>query len=216
LRIPKVIIPRFSSTHSAFGMLVSNVVKDYVQTIMLRGIVHYKSINKYFSPMINRGMRDIKNQGVQEDQIELQRSLDIRYVGQSYELNIPFDSNFLEVFHEIHNASYGYAYFDKPIEIVNIRVRAIGKVPSIRLPQAFSQLKNNKPQIKRSVSVLMRDLPDTIPLYIYDQLTPGMRLEGPALIVSTDTTILVDYKDIINIDEYQNLLIDVYQSDQPQ
>jgi len=216
LRIPKVIIPRFSSTLSAYGMLVSNVVKDYVQTIMLGGIVPFETINKYFSPMIKRGVRDLKNQGVQEGQIEIMQSLDIRYIGQSYELNIPFVHNFSDVFYEIHNTTYGYAYSNKPIEIVNIRVRVTGKVSSIRLPQVISQLKNAKPQVIRSINVVLRGMPDTIPLYIYDQLTQGMRLEGPALIVSKDTTIIIDYKDIITIDEYQNLLIDIYQTDQPQ
>jgi N-methylhydantoinase A/oxoprolinase/acetone carboxylase beta subunit len=105
---------------------------------------------------------------------------------------------------------------DKPIEIVNIRVRVTGKVSSIRLPQVHSQLKNAKPQVIRNLNVVLRGIPDTIPLYFYDQLTQGMRLEGPALIVSKDTTIIIDYKDIITIDEYQNLLIDIYQTDQPQ
>ena len=213
LGIPKVIISKFASTLSAFGMLASNVIKDYVQTVMLPGIITFNQLNKYFSPVVKRGKHDLKNQGISEGQIEIQRSLDVRYLGQSYELSIPYSINFVEAFHETHARTYGYTYSDKPMEIVNIRVRAIGKVPSIYLRQVSSQFVNTKPPIGNNVQVEMREGTETIPMYIYGQLMPGNRFEGPALIVSTDTTIFVNHRDIITVDKYLNLLIDIHKSD---
>ena len=77
---------------------------------------------------------------------------------------------------------------------------------------------NYKTNIARSpqekyVQVEMREGTETIPMYIYGQLQPGNRIEGPALIVSTDTTIFVNHRDIITVDKYQNLLIDIDKSD---
>ena len=213
LGIPKVIISKFASTLSAFGMLASNVIKDYVQTVMLPGIITFNQLNKYFSPVVKRGKHDLKNQGISEGQIEIQRSLDVRYLGQSYELSIPYSINFVEAFHETHARTYGYTYSDKPMEIVNIRVRAIGKVPSIYLRQVSSQFVNTKPPIGNNIQVEMREGTETIPMYIYGQLLPGNRFEGPALIVSTDTTIFVNHRDIITVDKYLNLLIDIHKSD---
>jgi N-methylhydantoinase A len=213
LGIPKVIISKFSSTLSAFGMLASNVIKDYVQTIMLSGIISSDLLDRYFSPIVTRGIQEVKKQGIPEDHIEIQRSLDIRYVGQSFELNIPFSNNFLEIFHETHSSTYGYSYSDKLIEIVNIRLKAIGKVPSICL-YSDNDLPINKNTTEANlIPVVMKEGIEFIPLYIYEQLSSGTSFEGPALIVSTDTTILVNHMDRITVDAQQNLLIDIYLSD---
>jgi N-methylhydantoinase A len=209
LGIPRVIISKFASTLSAFGMLASNVIKDYVQTIMLPGTTNLGQLDYCFSPMIDQSFRDIMNQGIQRDQIDIQCSLDVRYVGQSYELNIPYTKNFIEVFTEAHASTYGYSYSNKPIEIVNIRVRCIGLVAPICLPQISGKSVTAKLPQEKYIQVSIRDRTETIPMYNYDQLFPGMRLEGPALIISTDTTIFVKYKDIITVDKYQNLLIDI-------
>ena len=209
LGIPKVIISKFASTLSAFGMLASNVIKDYVQTVMLPGTTTQVQLDAYFSPLIKKGIYDIKDQGFREDQIEIQPSLDVRYAGQSYELNIPYTLNFIEVFHETHTSAYGYSYSDKPIEIVNIRMRAIGIIPPVFLPQISSESVIAKPSPEKYVQFETRDGSNTIPIYRYDQLLPSMKLQGPALFVSSDTTIFINQRDLVTVDKYQNLLIDI-------
>lgn len=209
LGIPKVIISRFASTLSAYGMLASNIAKDYVQTVMLPGNATHEHLNTLFTSIVNQGFDEVKNQGIQEDQIEVQRSLDVRFAGQSYELNIPYTLNFLADFHEIHTATYGYSYSDKATEIVNLRVRAIGKVPPISLPQIRMEAENTSPHPVDFIQAKTLEGTETIPLFNYDQLLPGTKFVGPALIVSEDTTILVNNRDIVNVDKYQNLLIDI-------
>ena len=207
--IPKVIISKFASTLSALGMLASNVIRDYVKTVMLPGIVHQQMIIDLFSPLIDQGTTEIQNEGFQSDQIEILCSLDVRYVGQSYELNIPFSEDFISDFHKVHRFTYGYSYVDKAIELVNLRVRAIGKITPISLPVISTEQKNNNliPMEYRRVDMPAGSL--SLPVFDYEKFSPGALLTGPALIVSSDTTILIDTNDIAKVDNYQNLLIDI-------
>lgn len=213
LGIPKVIIPRYASTLSAFGMLASNVVKDYVQTIMLTGYIAPDQLIPQFSIMAEKGMRDLKNEGILAEQINIQYSLDARYPGQSYELNIPYTKTFITDFHETHRQVYGYSYADKSIEIVNLRVRAIGNIPPIILPKINASPNNQVDSPLKFIQVQLNGCNETIPLYNYDQLSPGMQVDGPTLIVSSDTTILANKHDVIHVDKFQNLLIDINSSD---
>jgi len=209
MSIPIVIIAKFASTLSAYGMLASNVIKDYVKTVMLPGIVTHSILSDLYSPLIDKGMSEIKNEGSPSIQIEILCSLDMRYAGQSFELNIPYSENFISDFHHTHNFTYGYSYLDKTIEIVNLRVRAIGKIPPISLPQNSTNPNYKSPTPIEYKQVVLPEGSNSLPVYDYDYLFPGTKLIGPALIVSSDTTILVNMTDIIHVDKYQNLLIDV-------
>ena len=207
--IPKVIISKYASTLSAFGMLASNVIKDYVKTIMLPGIIPQETIQNLFSPMVAQGNIEIQNEGIQKDQIEILCSLDVRYTGQSYELNVPYSEDFISDFYKAHSFMYGYAYMDKAIEIVNLRVRAIGKVIPISLPPISTNQIYNDPAPIEYRQVEMSEGSSFLAVFAFERLAPGTKFVGPALIVSSDTTILINKNDVVNVDNYQNLLIDV-------
>ncbi len=207
--IPKVIISRFASTLSAYGMLASDIIRDYVKTIMLPGTTEKELFNDLFSPMVKMSLSDLISEGISSDRIEIHPSLDLRYAGQSYELNIPYSDNFITEFHSAHHTAYGYSYADRSIEIVNLRVRAIGKVTPIRLPQFSKDSIKDTPALIGRRQVYLSDTASSLPVYDYDALLPGMNLTGPALIVSSDTTIIINARDALNVDNYLNLLIDV-------
>lgn len=207
--IPKVIISKYASTLSAFGMLASNVIKDYVKTIMLPGIIPQETIQNLFSPMVAQGNIEIQNEGIQKDQIEILCSLDVRYTGQSYELNVLYSEDFISDFYKAHSFMYGYAYMDKAIEIVNLRVRAIGKVIPICLPPISTNQIYNDPAPIDYRQVEMSEGSSFLAVFAFERLAPGTKFVGPALIVSSDTTILINKNDVVNVDNYQNLLIDV-------
>src|SRR4030042_1368571 len=207
--IPRVIISRFASTLSAYGMLASNVIRDYVKTVMLPGTITQDLLGDQFSPIAAVGVSEIVTEGIPSDQIKIICSIDMRYTGQSYELNIPFSENFISDFQTTHYHTYGYSYTDKAIEIVNLRVKAIGKVPQISLPQyVINHIDDNFVAITRKEVVLPTGV-SLLPVYDYEHLLPGNSFIGPALIVSSDTTILIDNKDIVHVDKYLNLLIDI-------
>jgi N-methylhydantoinase A len=207
--IPKVIISKYASTLSAFGMLASEVIKDYVKTVMLNGTVEKGLIDELFSPLRDMGISDLKTESISPQNIELKPSLDLRYIGQSYELNIPYSENFLDDFHAAHKLAYGYSYPEKSIEIVNLRVRVIGKIMPIRLPQVKPTGLSDKPVLIGTRPVYISEIELSVPVFNYEALVPGMQLTGPALIVSSDTTILINQNDVAFVDNCLNLIINV-------
>lgn len=209
MRISTVIISKYASTLSAYGMLASNIVKDYVKTVMLPGSTAHRNLNDLFASMIKLGERELQAEGIKAGQIEIQTSMDVRYAGQSYELNVPYSEHFLVDFTHAHQSSYGYFYPGKEIEIVNLRVRAIGQIEPVKLPRISTELKNTHPVPMDHKSIEMSTDPMTVPVFNYERLLPGSKFTGPALIVSADTTILVENLDQVYVDAYQNLLIDV-------
>ncbi len=209
MAIPRLIIPRYASTLSAYGMLASNVVKDYVKTVMLPANLPAQALDQLFAPLLAQGKSEVSGEGIEPGQIDLFPSLDVRFTGQSYELNVPYTPLFIADFHAIHRMTYGYTYEDKPIEIVNLRLRVEGKIESIQPPKIESQHGGTLPEPMEYKHVELASGAATLPVHDYDRLLAGTRLTGPALIVSSDTTILVAPGDRVRVDGYQNLIIDV-------
>ncbi len=207
--IPRVIISRYASTLSAFGMLAADVVKDYVKTVMLPGRVDRSILDRVFELLVSQAKNELLLEGVVPTAIEIQSSLDMRYAGQSYELSIPYSPDFSSTFFEHHRLAYGYAYSDKEIEIVNLRVRAVGKTRSIQLPNAGEYQESNPPSPAFLHEVWLDGSRTPIPVYYYEALKSGHELAGPALIVASDTTILIGKQDRLIVDRFQDLLIDV-------
>ena len=128
LNMSQVFIPCNPGILSAAGMLMSDVIKDYSQTVMLNeDEIAHEALELHLNPLKARGREDLQEEGVAEERIELESYLDMRYRGQSYEIMVPFDLDFREKFHQLHEKTYGYCNRKKAIEVVNVRVRALGK-----------------------------------------------------------------------------------------
>ena len=143
LGIPRVLIPPNAATLSAFGMLTTDVVKDYVRTIMRSDDVPYTKIEALIAPMVEQGVADIVAEGLPPAEVVVKRLLDMRYQGQSYELTIPLTPNFVGDFHVAHHYAYGYSDLNAPVEIVNLRLQAVGCLP--RPPLSPSPLNPSEP-----------------------------------------------------------------------
>ncbi|MEW6093730.1 MAG: hydantoinase/oxoprolinase family protein, partial [Chloroflexota bacterium] len=128
LGIPRVLVPPLASTLSAFGMLAADVVKDYTLTVMLPGNTPVSELAARLEMLAERGRREVLAEGITAEKIRVERYLDMRYCGQSYELIVPFDEAVVDKFHQMHHYQYGYANNNAAIEVVNLRVRAVGKV----------------------------------------------------------------------------------------
>ncbi len=211
LGIPKVIVPPFASTLSAYGMLVADVIKDYSKTVMLSGDVDPKQLLISLEPLVEQGLSDIRGEGFVNEDIHIERLLDVRYQGQSYELTIPYRESFVEDFHNFHQGTYGYARHESPVEIVNVRVRAVGKVnPAPLLENPILETDPAHALIEKRLIHLHRGQKE-VPLYQWELLTPGPRSAGPAVIVRKDTTVFLDEGDDWTIDQYNNLIISINQ-----
>ena len=212
LGIPRIMIPPYASTLSAFGMLASNLIKDYSLTVMMPGDTPLGQINLAFAPLVNKGLCEMQEEGISPQEICLEHSLDVRYRGQSYELTIPLREDVLTDFHAYHQATYGYHRINTAVEIVNLRLRAIGSLPSPQiLPLPENIHKDPGASLIEYQPVTLYTGRINLPLYRGESLLHGNELWGPALVVRKDTTILLDSGDVGTLDRYGNLWIQVTQ-----
>lgn len=209
LSIPQVIVPPLASTLSAYGMLVADVIKDYSQTIMASGDAPKEQILAALRPLVEQGMLDIQNEGFSPDQIRIERALDMRYRGQSYELTIPYGEHYLEEFHHYHERAYGHSRRKSAVEIVNVRLRAVGLIEPPSLPEFPFGDRNPAPAYLEDRQVFTSENKRNVPMYQWELLSPGNRLSGPAIIVRKDTTIYLSENKTAIVDRFRNLIISI-------
>ncbi|MDK2922428.1 MAG: N-methylhydantoinase [Desulfonauticus sp.] len=209
LNIPRVLVPKHPGILSAVGMLLADVLKDYSQTIMFcQESFALKDFEPYFQELEERAVIDLLEEGIAREDIFLERYVDMRYKGQSYEIMVPFKEGFVEEFHRLHEKNYGYASPDKLIEVVNVRLRGRGKLPK---PEFKQKEKVGTSVDARAIyakqEVIFNGLPVSTYVYERDKLLPGNKLLGPAIIVEYSSTIVVPPDCEVEVDEYENLLI---------
>jgi len=209
LGIPSVLIPPLASTLSAFGMLAADVVKDYTQTVMLPGDVNFSDIEDLFVPMIERGVQDVGREGIGAQEVEVQRALDIRYLGQSYELTLPFSPDINADFHNVHESTYGYSRPEAPTEIVNLRLRAMRRTTAPSISPVSSVESDPAPAFIETRQLFFDTKAEGVPFYRAEALQPGNIIPGPAVILRTDTTILIRPENQATVDPYNNILVSI-------
>ena len=209
LGIPRVIVPPLASTFAAFGLLAADVIKDYSRTVMLSSSTSVQDLSARLDDLVKIGIGEISAEGVPPGQIRAERFLDMRYHGQSYELIVPFTSSIYSDFHRFHEKHYGYSNLTEQIEVVNLRVRVVGfNEPP---PLLSHPVKGPDPATAyfESRRVLYPDGFLETPFFLAESLEPGNHILGPAVIIRSDTTILLGPFDRVEVDIYGNLLIEV-------
>ncbi len=140
LRIPCVIVPAMPGALSALGILVSDVVKDFSRTLLwpVSGKLPHSRLAQEVAVLERQAANDFQDEN-RRGRIHCQRSVDLRYRGQGYELNLPFTKNLLKDFEQEHTRRYGYAHPSREVEIVTLRLRAIACVvePQPVHPRSF-------------------------------------------------------------------------------
>jgi N-methylhydantoinase A len=207
--IRQVLIPHGASTLSAFGMLVADVIKDYVQTVMLPGEGSEGEIENRFEPLVDQALRELQSEGITSGDALLQRQVDMRYVGQSHERTVPFGPELLPRFHAEHERAYGHCAPSAPVEIVNIRLRAVGMVAKPELAAFPIGPPDPRQAYLGNRRIIMPDGKCTTAFYDGESLRPGHEISGPAVILKQDTTILLSPGDRARVDRYLNLLVEV-------
>lgn len=128
LGMSTIFIPVNPGILSATGMLMADVVKDYSQTVMRPADTFTpEEIQAVFADMEQQGVDDLMAEGVRQENILQERYLDMRYAGQSFEIIVPLSSDPVAGFEELHEKHYGHRNPDKPVEIVNVRLRSRGR-----------------------------------------------------------------------------------------
>jgi N-methylhydantoinase A len=219
LGMSRVVIPMYPSTLSAVGLLVANTRHDYVTTMAKsQADLVPGEVLAAFKELEAQGRAQLKAQNVPDEQIEIQWSADIRYAGQSYELNTPVprketltQADMDEViahFHQLHYRIYAYGSAEETVEFINLRVGAIGKVPPmafVRRDQAgrdpSAALKNPRPVYYPAHGFI-----DTA-VYERDLLQPGNVISGPCLVEEIASTSVLTPGAKGTVDEYGNIIV---------
>jgi N-methylhydantoinase A len=195
-------------------MLVADTRKDYVRTIMLPAEQAQECVSEVVKELEEQGRAALLNEGIDAEQITLERFLDMRYTGQSYELSVPLEEKVAEavkLFHIAHQQRFGYSNATKAVQIVNVRLKGRGRAvrPAFACQECLSTQEacpvsthqvgfaNNEGIVYHQTSIYQRS-----------QLLAGMRLAGPALVVQYDTTIVIPPGWWGRIDEVGNLVLE--------
>ena len=210
LGIPTVIIPARPGALSAFGILVSDVVKDFSRTVL------WRLANRFPQAQAQGEFRKLEQAAHNQFRAEhwdgalhFERSLDLRYRGQGYELNIPAGTDASGRFHAEHQRRYGYHHAGREIELVTLRLRARMKTPQPPEPSARKESRrSSRPAALESGPVIFQKA-IVAPVYERSALPIGRYMKGPAVVTEYSATTIVPPGKRFWVDEAENLLIQV-------
>ncbi|HET8913890.1 MAG TPA: hydantoinase B/oxoprolinase family protein [Ktedonobacteraceae bacterium] len=214
LHISQVFVPRYPGVLSALGMVLAPIVKDYVQTVLLEtSALDTEALEAIFSPLRERGEREVQAElqqlGDPNVEVSWQRSYDLRYRGQAYELTTPETGSLRETlrrFHTLHQQRFGHSHPDEAVQLVAARLKAIIQPEQPELPAL--PVGNSDADHARVGSRQMIFTSGSYQAGIYDRerLLQGNRIVGPALMVQTDSTFLLPPGWVASVDAQGNLL----------
>ncbi len=192
LGMPGVVVPAHAGVFSALGCVVAEVAYDHVQTFRRAlGGLKAAELDAQFAPLVAGVEAPLLAEGHRPESIEVRRSVDVRYVGQNYELEVPWTGELEALrggFHALHRRLYAYAT-DDAVECVNLRVRAGVEAAGARLPE-WPTTGAGQPFAEHGAY-----FPETgvtaLPVYRREDLPPGQPVKGPALIEDPWATTLV-------------------------
>lgn len=200
LQIGEVLVPPSPGMFSALGLLTADLSHDYFRSLVrTTDDVDPVVVEELFEEMEAEGAKTLLEEGAKTKDMRFQRQLDLRYLGQSYELsvdiNAPFNRSILlsgiKTFHKRHDEIYGYAAVDEPVEVVNLRLRAVGKISKPHLPESLSVEMKESYQGRRLVYFEGADSWIETPIHVRSGLSTASCLEGPAVIEQYDATTVV-------------------------
>jgi len=222
LGIKEILVPESPGILCAQGLIVSDLKEDFVRSrrVALDG-KGLRQVRSTIKDLLRDARAWFKTERVTGDSRSVELVLDMRYVGQNFELPVQVDRASgtaapdlppLEVLHEeffqAHNQYYGFFNPDDPVEVVNIRLTARGALSYPPPKPAKKQRGAAKPIGKRPVFFKPAKAQET-PVYDRTKLFPGHRISGPAIVQQLDSTTVVFPGDTLRVDAARNLLIEV-------
>ncbi len=224
LRIPRVIVPAYPGGLSALGILISDVVKDHSRTVLMRvRELPEKELERHFAELQRSVSAELKKEEWQGRPV-FEKSCDLRYRGQGYELNLSFGRDLLQRFHAEHHRRYGYSSPEREVEIVTVRLRA-RVASSERLPKS-PELPKLKNQEGRHVGGHEAAQPtgraETTAAHVWfsnkkqktlilprESLRAGKSYRGPAIVTEYSATTVVPPGLRFLVDGAANLIVDI-------
>lgn len=221
LGIPAMIVPQAPGVLCAFGLLVAAVEHEQSRTFTARSDgADRERLEAVFADLDRLGREKMARDRVPAEAVRVSRFADLRYVGQSYELEValpdPLGADGLELavaeFHAVHARIYGHSRPGHPVEIVNVRTVHATQPPEVRLapPPGGGSLARALAATRPAWFEELGGWRDT-PVYRRDRLPIGEPIEGPAIIEQPDTTTVVYPGQILRVETSGNMRITVQQ-----
>ena len=209
LSIPEVLVPTNPGILSAFGMVISDYIQEYVRTVLVPATeFNPQQADEAFRELEARGRQAMLDEGIDPDAIHMTRLLDMCYTGQSFELVVPYSPAFVDEFHRQHERRYGYEDSARPTQVVNVRIRVTGPSgTAYQSPREVEQRGNGQQAQVDTISMFDQEHWQDAPVYDRQRLQAGDRFYGPALVSEYSATTVVPSDFIGRIDARHNLIL---------
>lgn len=221
LGIGTILLHPLGGVMSAYGMGLADVIHTQVETILERYDTDLpRRLEDRIRLMISAASDHVRSQGVEPDRITHVPTLDLRYEGVETTLNVPLNGthDLRQIFEDQHHRLFGFVKPGHPIEVVNLRLETCGGTtrPGETAANAEEE-QSDPPQPMDTVMVTFEQTREdgepclkaiSTPVYQRTDLTPGSRIEGPALIVEDVSTVVVDPGWCVKVNSHGHLLLD--------
>ena len=218
LGIPRVLVPARPGILSALGVAIADIVTDHSRTVMLRGAdLDRARVDEEFQGMEGDARVQMAGEGLPADKMTARRFLDVRYVGQSFELTVEYPNRPArteltkvvgDAFYKAHLRRFGYADRNEPVEVVNLRLKMDVAMEKPQVARQSASRPDSSAALIGEAEVVFQQGPLMSPLYQRDDLVCGNRISGPALVIQMDATTVVPPGWGGAVDPFGNLLLE--------
>jgi N-methylhydantoinase A len=204
LRVPRVLVPALPGALSAVGILLADTMREYSRTVMLPIDAAFEDV---FCELEKLGTEEFRAENLTGQSF---RSVDVRYRGQGYELNVPFGSEMAAQFHDLHQRRYGFANETRALEVVNVRVRMVSAAEAFTpVVQPLHEGDGSHALIDTRQVYFDGSFQETR-VYDRDLLRPGDTFAGPAIVSEYSSATVLPLGDVLRVDGLGNLVIEVH------
>ncbi|MEW6388575.1 MAG: hydantoinase/oxoprolinase family protein, partial [Thermodesulfobacteriota bacterium] len=192
LEIDRILIPAQAGVLSALGLALSGLRRDFSRTLLLSGgRLTRENLEKEYQCLKERGLEELAGDGLRPEELTVTGELEMRYLGQTYTLRVPWGRDFQEAFQTRHLRVYGHHFPEKEVEAVVLRLHFLAPEPGAELPAFKSMGGGRTPDLPSRHRVWLPEGLQEIPLVYRPRLAPGAVFAGPTLILEDFAALLV-------------------------
>ncbi|MCH7578125.1 MAG: hydantoinase/oxoprolinase family protein, partial [Chloroflexi bacterium] len=215
LRMSRVLVPLYPGVLSALGIAAAPIAKDLSAAALLTIPADgdgwrdaERTLSRLAARLERQGVKELRDEGLPRDDVAVQRFLEMRYVGQSYELAVPAaeltPASFLPTFHALHQERFSHSDPARTTEVVNLRVRLTVATSAMEMPR----LAPSRGDPLLGDREVWFEGPARAAVYDRSRLSPGDRLVGPAIVVQMDATTAIPPGWSGAVDAWGNLVLE--------